>query len=282
MNPYLLHQTQPPLPLMLSCPHSGRLLPDDFNFSCSRADILLANDPHVDELLAGAVAVGVTLLVATFPRAYIDINRAETDLDPALLAEPWPDLLQPSAATLRGLGLIRRLDRNSQPMYDAALPIAEVQRRIAHYYRPYHAALGHELAALRQSFGRVWLLDCHSMPSRAAQDPDIRYADFVLGDRDGHSCSPAYRRFVHHTLQAMGYQVAVNNPYKGVEIMRRYGQPDQGYEALQLEINRDLYWDEVLQRRHGGFAPLQRDLQKLISALAAYVLDQTALSSAAE
>ena len=269
------------LPLILSCPHSGREMPDDFHFVCARTEIDQSADPYVDELLVLAEQ-NASLLVASFPRAYIDVNRSEDDLDPAVLAEPWPLPLQPSAATLRGLGLVRRLTRTGQPVYAAALSAAAVQHRLENYYRPYHAAVQDQLTLARSRHGRAWLLDCHSMLSRAAHDPSIRYADFVLGDRDGQSCSVVFRDFVQLTLQGMGYQVAINDPYKGVEIMRRYGNPTVGYEALQLEINRDLYWDEVQQCRHGGFARLQHDLAGLVSKLREYIDDQLSVCHAAE
>lgn len=270
------------IPLLLSCPHSGRLIPQDFTPSCSVDELGRMTDPEVDILVSSAPQCGASLLAANFPRAYIDANRALTDLDPALLATPWPTPLMPSPRTLQGLGLVRRLCRTGAPLYSAPLSVAAIQHRIDDFYQPFHQAISDQLTLFRKQTGVAYLLDCHSMPSRAAHNPEHRYADIVLGDYDGQSCDLDYLHAVREILQSLGYQVAINEPYRGVEIMRRYGQPQAGWQALQLEINRDLYWDETRQQRHNGFALLQQDLTKFFERLAISIKNRLSLSQAAE
>ena len=79
---------------------------------------------------------------------------------------------------------------------------------------------------------------------RIADDPGRARADFVLGDRDGTTCAPEFTRLVADTLRDLGYAVAINDPYKGVEIVRRHGRPAENRHSLQIEINRTLYMDE--------------------------------------
>jgi N-formylglutamate deformylase len=259
-------------PLILSSPHSGRRYPEDFGFVCPLPVLRQAEDAYVDELIAGGAEAGATIIQAEFPRSYIDVNRAEDDLDPAVLAEAWPSPLQPSKNTLQGLGLVRRLCKGGVAMYAAPLPVAEVQKRLERFYRPYHAALEKLLAKHTACFGEAYLIDCHSMPGPAETDDWRRHHDFVLGDRDGTSCDPAFTRLVHDLLHDMGYSVALNNPYKGVEILKRYGQQRRGIHALQLEISRRLYMDEQTLEKNGNFSKLRDDLTKAFVFLADHSL----------
>ena len=120
-------------------------------------------------------------------------------------------------------------------MYARRLGAAEVQRRIEHYYDPYHAAVAAALDERHRTFGAVWHLNCHSMPAEGdvnADDPGRARADFVLGDRDGTTCAPEFTAFVAARLAAMGYDVAINDPYKGVELVRKFGRPHQRRHSL--------------------------------------------------
>jgi N-formylglutamate deformylase len=96
-------------------------------------------------------------------------------------------------------------------------------------------------------------------------------ADFVLGDRDGTTCEPAFVDLVERELRGRGYTVARNDPYKGVQLIAQIGQPALRRHSLQIEIRRPLYMDEGTRERNAGFATLQRDLTALLRTLADYV-----------
>ncbi len=283
LQPYILSE---PLaaktPLVVDSPHSGRIYPADFGYSCPLALLRQTEDSYVDELIMGAVNAGGTVITAEFPRSYIDANRAEDDIDPAVLSEPWPTTLKPSARTLLGLGLVRRLCRSNVPVYAAPLSVAEVQERIEKFYRPYHAALANTLSQAVSEFGECYLINAHSMPSQSHENRLVRRPDFILGDRDGTSCDPSFTRRVQNILLDMGYSVALNDPYKGVEIARRYGQPQSGQHALQLEINRRLYMNEQTLEKTEGFARLQKNLTEFFQILAAEIISAVPDRLAAE
>ncbi len=273
--PYRKHApASEPIPLVLDSPHSGEDYPDDFLHAPPRAEVRRAEDTHVARLYRSAPRSGATLIEASFPRAYIDPNRALADIDPELLAEAWPGPIAMSRKTEQGIGLVWRLARNGSPMYGRKLEVAEVQRRIEDCYLPYHEALATELDAAHRAFGAVWHLDCHSMPAIGdanADDPGRARADFVLGDRDGTTCAAGFTRIVASVLEGMGYAVAINDPYKGVEIVRRHGRPAENRHSLQVEINRRLYMDEETLAPNAGYAKLEADLEQLLVALAAFV-----------
>jgi N-formylglutamate deformylase len=266
--PYLLHAPEAAsLPLVLDSPHSGEHYPDDFDHAPPRAVVRQAEDTHVARLYRSAPSLGATLIEAVFPRAYIDANRSLDDLDPAMLAGTWPIPLAQSRKTEQGIGLLWRVARGGAPMYTRKLSVDEVQRRIDHWYKPYHAALDAQIDGLHQTFGAVWHINCHSMPAVGdanADDPGRARADFVLGDRDGTTCSPEFTALVRDAIRGMGYSVAINDPYKGVEIVRKHGRPAAGQHSLQIELNRRLYMDEDTLERNANYRRLEADLERLI------------------
>ncbi len=276
--PFLRHApTTGSLPLVLDSPHSGEHYPDDFDHVPPRDVVRQAEDTHVARLYRSAPTFGATLIEAMFPRAYIDANRSLDDLDPAMLADPWPLPLAASRKTGQGIGLLWRIARGGAPMYARKLTTAEVQRRIDSWYRPYHAALAAELDAMHRTFGAVWHINCHSMPAVGdanADDAGRPRKDFVLGDRDGTTCEPEFTELVAETVAAMGYSVAINDPYKGVEIVRRYGRPAEGRHSLQIELNRRLYMDEATLEPNSNYPNLQADLERLVAAVGVYVRAQ--------
>jgi N-formylglutamate deformylase len=283
--PGILRITEPNGPmasLVLDVPHAGRLYPEDFRYSCPLPLLRQAEDAYVDELVLGAVNQGATLVTAQFPRTMIDVNRAISDLDPAVVDDVWPEPLQPSEQTLQGLGLVRRLCQTGVPMYDAPLSLAEIDQRLRQFYHPYHRHLSRVLRQVRQRCGEVWLIDCHSMPSHSFEGlgKTVRRPDFVLGDRDGSSCDAGFVQLAALFLRDLGYSVAINAPYKGREILRRYGRPQERCYAMQLEINRDLYMDEDKVTRLPQMANLAKDLEhffaRLIAALSYSALDRAA------
>jgi N-formylglutamate deformylase len=272
------------LPLVLDSPHSGETYPEDFDHAPPRALVRRAEDTHVGRLYAAAPSYGATLIEARFPRAYIDPNRSLGDIDPALVADAWPHPLTPSRKTELGIGLVWRLAEGGVPMYARRLTAAEIERRIASCYVPYHAALAAEIDACHRAFGAVWHLDCHSMPAfgdAMSDDPGRARADFVLGDRDGTTCTADFTGFVADTLRGFGYRVAVNDPYKGVEIVRRHGRPAERRHSLQIEVNRRLYMDAATLAPNAGYARLEADLGRLCAALASFVRDRLRASAVA-
>jgi len=270
------------VPVVFDSPHSGAHYPPDFQYTCPLPLLRQAEDAFVDELYGSAPEHGATLLTALFPRSYVDVNRAIDDIDARTLIGYWEGALRPSDKSLLGNGLIWTQCRPGLPIYDGRLPTAEVAERIERYYRPYHAQLTTLIDEFAARHGAVWHLNCHSMPSSSGlsrPEPSPR-PDFVLGDRDGTTADPAFVAMLGETLRRMGYRVARNAPYKGVELVRRHGQPKLGRHSVQIEINRALYMDETTLEKHAGFDRLRHHLDQLIGEICRYashqLLDQAA------
>jgi len=267
-------------PLLLDSPHSGTEYPPDFNTAIAHGPLRTAEDTWVADLWAGALAHGVPMLAARFPRSYIDANRGEQEIDPLLLDAPWPEPLPESSKVRLGKGLIWRMMDDGTPIYDRKLSHDEVRHRLEACWRPYHDTLKTMMDRAHAAFGQVWHINCHSMPSVAAQyatdKPGLVHPDFVLGDRDGATAAPAFRETVAEFLRSRGYSVSLNDPYKGVEIVRRCGDPAGGRHSLQVEINRKLYMDEISLRPHAGFDTLRGDLADLAAELVRWARSQLA------
>jgi len=274
MEPFRVRRpTVPSAPVVYDSPHSGRFYPPDFETKASRVELRRGEDAYVDELLNHAPSLGVAVLDATFPRCYIDLNRAETDIDAALLSEPWPTALAPTEKSARGLGLLRRYVGPGVEVNARLLSVSEVRDRIDRVYRPYHAALDRLIDETRVAQGRVWHVNWHSMKSVGnAMTPDgavERRVDFVVSDVDGRSAAREVTDCVVSALRDHGYRVGVNDPYKGGEIVKRIGVPESGVHSIQVEVNRALYLDESRVEKSVGFAPLGLDLERVTRRLAA-------------
>ena len=260
------------VPVVFDSPHSGTDYPADFDTIVSRLTLRRAEDTHVEALYGAAPDHGATLIAANFPRSYIDANRSLLDIDPALLADAWPGPINTSKKTEKGIGLVWRLLDTGEPIYARKLRAAEVQARIATCYAPYHKAVRDAINAAHKHYGAVWHVNCHSMPATSSviseEGPGVARADFVLGDRDGSTCAPAFTAMVATTLRGMGYDVRINDPYKGVELVRAYSDPAAHKNSLQIEVNRRLYMDETSRERNANYPALEADFTQLIKAIA--------------
>jgi N-formylglutamate amidohydrolase len=271
-----LHGTTPTsFPLVLDSPHSGNEFPSDFDAAVSEFDLRDGEDCFVDELYLPATEFGVPLLAARFPRTYLDPNRHRGDVDLDLIdGGHWPHEYVPSGKAKLGKALVWRTLDDGRPIYRRKLKVDEVHARIERCHAPYHQALRELLDATFAKFGAVYHINCHSMNAVGGQMAEggagKARADFVLGDRDGTSCDPRFTEFVRATLTAMGYDVKVNDPYKGVELVRAYSAPAAGRHSLQIEINKRLYMDQATRTKRAGFATLQRHLTELVAALGDY------------
>ncbi|MDQ0996784.1 N-formylglutamate amidohydrolase [Phyllobacterium ifriqiyense] len=280
-SPFELRQpSDQRIPFVFNSPHSGRFYPPTFILQ-SQLDahtIRRSEDCFVDQLFASAVMLGAPLMLAHFPRAYLDVNREPYELDPKMFLEPLPSFANGhSARVAGGLGTIPRLVGEGQEIYAQKFHISEALGRIDSIYKPYHLMLGNVLATTCARFGYGVLVDCHSMPASIRFPESGMRPDFIIGDRFGTSCAPELASAAIQLLREMGYVVAHNKPYAGGYITEHYGRPLKHMHALQIEVNRGLYLNENTYEKKPGFEQLQRDiglfLADLVSLPDFYFLD---------
>lgn len=268
-------------PLVLSSPHSGALYPARFLAASRLSPHLLrrSEDAYVDALWARASALGVPMLKAHFPRAYLDLNREPYELDPRMFDRALPHFANTrSLRVAGGLGTIARIVGEGQEIYAGKLDVEEALRRIDEFYKPWHQNLRHLLRRAHRQFGFALLIDCHSMPSwigTGTQKQERIDADFVLGDRYGTACAAPFIDLIERQLRQSGYHVQRNKPYAGGFITEHYGNPSAGFHAVQIEINRALYMDEQTLERKVSFEAIAHDLSDLTSRLMALAAEQS-------
>ncbi|RRN66164.1 N-formylglutamate amidohydrolase [Caulobacter sp. 602-1] len=265
----------PPTALVFASPHSGGIYPEDM-IAAARLPVetlRASEDAFVDQIIAGAPALGASVIRARLARAYVDLNREPWELDPSMFAETLPDYAHGrSARVAAGLGTIPRIAGEGRPIYARKLTFAEARARVELTHRPYHDALDRQLAAARAAHGAAILIDWHSMPAAAAHGQRARNGgpcDIVLGDRFGAACSPKLTGLVERELETLGYRVVRNAPYAGGYTTEHYGRPARRTHALQIEINRALYMNETTREPTEGLARLTADAASLTRVLAA-------------
>jgi N-formylglutamate amidohydrolase len=207
------------------------------------------------------------MLRAHFPRAYLDVNREPWELDPAMFVEPLSERFNTTSPRVAaGLGTLARVVAENKPIYRDRLTLEDARMRIEGIYHPYHAALQKLLSEAIAAFGVALLIDCHSMP-RITRANDKAAPDIVLGDRYGTTCAPGLVDLAETIFASAGLKVARNRPYAGGFATRTYGRPQHGVHALQIEISRHLYMNEVTLARNDDFDAVRALVERLIFAL---------------
>jgi len=256
------------MPFLFASPHSGSLYPASMldALCVPLMDLRRTEDAFVEELFAGAPAAGATLISARYGRSVADLNRDPRELDASMFEGGPPRTCGiPTARVEAGLGCLPRVAARGEEIYRRRLTREEGEARLTHIHDAYHARIGDELAALRETHGRAVLIDCHSMPS--IQPGRRGLADIVLGDRFGSSCDPRLTSRAERAFRDRGFTVARNAPYAGGYTTRRYGRPKRAIHALQIEINRGLYMDEQDVARLSTFDTVRGAVEGVITAL---------------
>ena len=275
-NPFTLTTPQggdTPSIWLITSPHSGHYYPRDF-IEKSKLDsqqLRLSEDMHIDALLENVPKAGASLLTATYPRAYVDLNREPYELDASMFSDPLPDFVnKDSTRVLGGLGTIAKIVTERLEIYDRPLEFSEAKQRIEKIYFPFHSCIKQQLEMARDYWGAAYLLDVHSMPSNAVRKfkgGKSGSIDFVLGNRHGRSCDADCYDLVYNFLTDAGYYVEKNKPYAGGYITEHYGKPSEGFHTLQLEVNRKLYMNETSYDLLDNSDKMKNLFSDLISAL---------------
>ena len=267
---FVVLRPQTPGRFVFASPHSGTVYPSGMGAdpALPEASLRSAEDALVDRLIAPGVEHGATVVLARLGRAWVDLNRDPADLDPALIDGVADGSV--SARTAAGYGVIPRLTGDGRALYDRRLTLQEARDRIARTHAPYHAAVADGMAAARARHGEAVLVDWHSMPARATQGVGgARGPDVVIGDRHGASCGAELSRRLRRSFEALGWRVALNQPYAGGWTTQTWGRPSDGFHAIQIELNRALYFDEVARAPGPGWSRTEKGVARVIADLLA-------------
>ena len=267
---FVVLRPQTPGRFVFASPHSGTVYPPEMGAdpALPEASLRSAEDALVDRLIAPGVAHGATVVLGRLGRAWVDLNRDPADLDPMLIEGAAEGAV--SARTAAGYGVIPRLTGDGQALYDRRLTLGEARERIARTHAPYHAAVAEGMRAARERHGEAVLVDGHSMPARATQAAGgARGPDVVLGDRHGSSCPAELTRRLRRAFEALGWRVALNQPYAGGWTTQAWGRPSEGFHAVQIELNRALYFVEAGRAPGPGWSRTEKGVARVIADLLA-------------
>lgn len=257
-------------PYVFSSPHSGRDYANTFR-GHSRLDALTlrsSEDAFVDQLFADAPRYGVPLLAARAPRAFLDLNRAVDELDPAVIDGVGHTPHNPRISS--GLGVVPRVVAGGRAIYAGRIAQVDAEQRLTQFWHPYHNRLRKLMFDTTEIFGKAVLIDCHSMPHEAIEAhhrSHVTRPEVVLGDRFGVAAGSDVVQQLEAAFKDAGLRVARNTPFAGAYITQAYGRPTRGQHVVQVEIDRALYLDEARVEPSADFA----EFQALISGVIAQI-----------
>jgi formiminoglutamase len=220
-------------PLLVSMPHTGTDIPPEIEAELASPWLARKDtDWWIDRLYDFAAELGATVLRTTVSRTVIDVNR-----------DPSGASLYPGQATT---GLCPTTTFDGEPLYRSgrAPDEAEIARRRASYFDPYHAALAAELDRLWRRHARIVLYDCHSIRSVVPRLFDGELPHMNLGTNSGASCDPSLQRAIESICSGSAFSWVANGRFKGGWITRHYGRPDAGVHAVQMELACRAYMEE--------------------------------------
>lgn len=251
MNPLpspIIHEPRGELPVLLSVPHSGRDYPDWLvDMACAgRQSLTPLEDPLVDRLVWRALQRGCGAVIARTPRAAIDCNRAEDEVDPAVIEGPRRGRM--TARARGGLGIVPARTQQHGYLWRRTISPKQLEERLDQAHRPYHDAIEDQLGLLLDRFGCAVLLDCHSMPP-----PPAGVAQMVFGDCRGRTADGWLSRDAMAIATRHGFSAGLNDPFAGGHVIDRHARPARGVHALQLEIDRRCYLGAGLNAPGPGF-----------------------------
>lgn len=258
----IIHPPRGDLPVLLSVPHSGRDYPDWLVDMASggRAALAQLEDPLVDRLVWRAVQRGCGAVIATAPRAAVDCNRAEDELDPSVI-----DGVRPSRLTARargGLGIVPARTLQNGYLWRRGISAIQLDERLEQAHRPYHRAIGEQLSLLMDRFGCALLLDCHSMPP-----PPKGVAPIIFGNRRGRTTESWLSAEAIAIASRHGYSAGLNDPFAGGHIVERHANLGHGVQAMQVEIDRRCYLGPDLKAPSADFDKIAALIDSLVVEL---------------
>lgn len=271
-------------PIILSSPHSGRLYPKNFIdlLNIDLKDVRVFEDCYVDKIYNFGPSIGCNLLISNIPRVIIDLNRSTKEVDREMFFNIQNISSQMNRRVASGIGIFPKL-RGEDHIYKEKLNWLVFKNLIDDVYNVWHSKLEKEIHEIKTIFSEIAIVDCHSMPSFDLNGKKIEnLPEFVVGDLWGKSSKKEITQFIVNFLRNEGFTVSNNLPYAGAYILEKYGKPQKGINAVQIEIRKDLYLDEerlILKKSHNK---IKRVLQNMIFNLSELIIDKNIYQKSAE
>jgi N-formylglutamate deformylase len=249
--------------MLISMPHNGQLIPEEIAQTMTeKAQHVADTDWYMDKLYDFAQGLGVSVIKPKYSRYVIDLNR---NIDGVNLY-PGANSTELCPTTAFDLSPLYKLGQEPDD--------TEIQRRIALYWQPYHQALRDTLAQMKAKFGKVVLLDAHSILSEVPRFFEGQLPDFNFGNANGASCSDDLMAEIMQ-LDLSPYSSVANGRFKGGFITRGFGKPEEDIHTVQLELSQHTYMDEPSDHyNEKKAAQVKSKLKAFVNCLADYAQRQ--------
>lgn len=234
---------------LISIPHSGERVPDETPWLHGLPEpILMCDvDRYVDRLYRTTLdTLKIPHVVTEWHRFVVDLNRLPDDIDPTTVTGST----NPPGKFWNGIHWAKTT--KGDKIMNGPITMELHNQLVQRYFEPFHQNVRKIYDRFRaQGAKKVYHLDAHSMPSQgtsAHKDPGQKRKDIVVSDCEGTSCEPRFKDLVIDAYQQAGLEVGYNWPYGGGRVTQTYGKPKEGQHAIQVEISRALYMDEVSKK----------------------------------
>jgi len=268
--------------IILTSPHSGKVYPDFYkknlasSFDCCRS----IEDMYVDEIIYDVRKLGISLLINNYSRAVFDVNRDISELDISLIDLCDNFEISETLKVKSGIGLIPIQTPIGKIEFHKKFTNTEFNFLVNAIYRNWHKKLGQLIQLKKKELNRVFIIDCHSMPSDLSGN--FKIPDIVLGNCDNKSCDSKYLNFLKNEFEKKGYSVSLNYPYSGGFITQKYYNHKASAQTVQIEINKKLYLDEQKFHKNENFDNLKNNFLYIIEKFSKIFDDQKKETFAAE
>ena len=263
-------------PVIFESPHHSTFFPEDFHLACDESHVHRQADLHVDKIFSDTLGAGFPFLGTRVARSYIDFNRATNSVHPDHVTGEL-SRITPAEGDFyakAGLGLVRTRAYFGRdiPVTDTPPTEDEILRRIDAYWMPYHAQLAALIDQNIAAFGQSCHVTCHSFPMEFMKEKDVLgdYT-FFIGTSEGRSAADDVKDKVIGILTDLGFGVADNRVLKGVELVKRHGDPSQERHSVQIEIVREQYMDNHTGEPHEGLERIQSAMTQLATELGSFM-----------
>jgi N-formylglutamate amidohydrolase len=261
-------------PLILSLPHSGRNYKKNFlsQINIDIDELRISEDIYLDKLFSECLKMPVNSMFAEFPRVYVDVNRERFEISNEIFNN-YPEKINFLNSDLAnsGIGVIHTNSSNGTFFYNKKINWESYMARLESKYDPWYESLDKIALKMLEKFSKILILDCHSMPTQLFNNGKKTNFEFAIGDYNGSSCSSPIVNFLKEYVTKEGFKVGYNEPFSGKNILKTFGKPNNGVNAIQLEISKGLYIDE--KNFHlDNIKELQFFLKNLISALSEFII----------
>ena len=227
-----------PLPpwVILHVPHDSTDIPvevreqfllDDHQLA---HEIQIMTDLHTLRLYADGVPHH-QVVRSPVSRLVVDVERFEQDED------------EPMAA--KGMGVIYRVTHDLMPLRRTLSP-DERDDLLCRWYRPHHMMLSVTVDRMLEDFGRAFVIDVHSFPSKALPyetDCAVLRPEVCIGSDSYHTTEKVIESFKRE-FESCGFLTSVNTPFAGALVPAKHYRRDARVTAVMIEVRRDLYLNE--------------------------------------